>query len=67
MICPPCQTRNHEGCQSVSCCCGHQGSTVRALTHQERHEFAAGRRTEFLVPRAPDTPGEIAGQEAGRG
>jgi hypothetical protein len=37
MICTSCTTRDHVGCQTPSCTCGHSPSPVRALTTAERH------------------------------
>jgi hypothetical protein len=65
MICTPCKDQNCETCESVDCCCGHDGSTVRPLTHAERHEYMLDRRTVHLMPRDLPPVALQAAQPAG--
>ncbi|MCP2339194.1 hypothetical protein [Actinomadura rupiterrae] len=51
MICARCQRRDHEGCLSPDCACGHRGSPVRPLASAERQEVRAGRLTATVLPR----------------
>lgn len=51
MICPECREQNHTDCTSADCCCGHAGSSVRALTDAERQALRNGTLTGTVMPR----------------
>lgn len=51
MICPNCSVQNHTDCTSADCCCGHAGSSVRALTDGERQALRNGTLTGTVMPR----------------
>lgn len=51
-MCQPCLANLCTVCATPTCCCGHRGSNVRALTSQERHDYALGRHTSTVMPRA---------------
>lgn len=51
MICPPCRDRDHVGCESADCTCGHAGAPVRPLTDAERQDVRAGRLVANVMPR----------------
>lgn len=54
-ICNPCANQQHPGCQTVNCTCRHEGSTVRALTGGERHDYMQGRGGEIVKTREEGT------------
>jgi hypothetical protein len=59
MICKRCREKDHIGCLTADCCCGHSGSPVRPLSDAERQEFRNGTLTARVMPReaAPEVDG----------
>lgn len=51
MICQSCREKNHPGCLSADCCCGHSGSSVRPLSDAERQQVRDGTLTARVLPR----------------
>lgn len=51
MICQPCRDRDHIGCETPHCCCGHADSPVRPLTDAERQQVRNGTLTANVMPR----------------
>lgn len=54
MICGKCRNRDHLGCETSSCTCGHSGSPVRPLTNTERQAVRDGTLTAHVLPREAD-------------
>lgn len=51
MICRSCRGKDHLGCKSADCTCGHEGAPVRPLTDAERQDVRAGRLVANVMPR----------------
>ena len=51
MICDPCKDRDHIGCATADCRCGHSGSPVRPLSDAERQQVRNGTLTANVMPR----------------
>ena len=51
MICQPCRDRDHIGCATSDCCCGHAGTPVRPLTDAERQQVRNGTLSTNVMPR----------------
>lgn len=54
MICQRCRERDHLGCLTSDCTCGHHGSPVRSLTDAERQQVRNGSLTANVMPRETD-------------